>query len=259
MKYSPVGQYALLHIMLVSNVVVILLGTIVYIIDVIGGLTRVIRGRQGLEWLIFALIIAIVGGFFCVMWLFAYSTANYASGFGLDAENFVTTLINWNDGFVILIFALFLIGDASLLKSYSLGLSHCIRDGSHHVASECEERKRFAKDAIYLVDTPVLVGSVLLLFLNNVALNDARFATVGPEAYKYFIHSGAHLKSAEALSKIMPTVFVGGFSLGSMICQLAYSQIVFTVIILRNGGLKLAPWDSVKTLLSINKKTPSVV
>src|ERR1700690_605846 len=41
MRYSPVGEFALLHMMLISNVVVVMLGTVVYISDIYRGYNSV--------------------------------------------------------------------------------------------------------------------------------------------------------------------------------------------------------------------------
>ena len=239
MRYSTVEEYVLLYIMMISNVIIILLGTIVYIADVWDGLTGVIRGREGMEFLLCALFAAGGGVICCLAWFALYFSTNLLSAIGVDTQNLVNYLVAWNDGFVILVFIFFLIGDICLFKSYSQGSRHCHRDGVSEDAQECEARKRFAKDAIQFVDGPVLIGSVLLLIFSTLGLTDPRFAAEGPQIAQYATYSGAHMTSATPVGAFLPSVFVGGFSLGSISCQLAYSQIVFAVLILRHRGSSL--------------------
>lgn len=226
MAYSPVNEFALLHMLLVSNIVIVALGTAVYITEIFRGLNNT-SVKGGLFYLIFALLIAVGAIGLCGVWIMFYYETSRLAAIGVDSEVFASALIGHSDLFVIAVFLAFGVSDWLLAKGYDRDSAQCLEPANK---SECNARKRFAHDALILIDLPVLLGSLVLWLVANMLLSNSALVGLGPRSAELLAKAGLGTDGEQNLSRVISSTFAGGFSLGSIICQLAYSQFVFTVL-----------------------------
>jgi hypothetical protein len=217
--------------MLISNLVIVIFGTFVYIWDISAVFPKA-RVHPKSWMLLLVLLSAMSAVFACGIWILLYVTANILTSAGSDAGNLIATMINKNDIFAIIVFSLFLFGDLCLCHFYGLCREHYVELKDSESVQMFSRCWRFAKDSIYMIDIPVLLGSVLLMILTLFALPDPRFGGLGPKLTSTFSHYSNDY-TMTLLDKYLPNVFAGGFFLGAIICQLTYSQIVLAVLTVR--------------------------
>jgi len=212
---DPNQEVGILYMFLVANLFVIASGTLFYLYEVGHGLNNAEAGRIAILGAWSLALLTIVGNF---GWFLLFVVEN--SSFHETWKKIMVLAFNrgdvgylfaaTNDAFTAACFFAFLIADGLLILGYNSDLRRGRGvDRSPSRRWTFTEKKIFAWDSIMLVDLPVMLGSVVLLVLIYFLLDPTRVA------------------------------FDEGVILGSTVCQLAYSQIVFMVLNYRlTSGLR---------------------
>lgn len=233
MRYAPLNDFAILYMMLVSNAVVVALGTLVYIVEIWRGLDPAEVGRSHL---ISAMLLGVLGGVVVIGWAAFLFFSNFLALYGGDASKLSWMTLILNDAFIIGVFGCFGLADIFLAYGYHRDLKNCEDNNySERQKGIFEEKQRYALNCIWFIDVPVIIGSVVLFILTEFVL--PKYGQLTPAAVSIFDHDKVSIVSLMSLTHLSVNTFTAGFILGAVICQLAYSQIVFTAL---NVKLSLA-------------------
>jgi hypothetical protein len=226
MQYAPTSEFAILYMMIVSNAIVVVLGTWVYIGEIWRGFDPAESGRS---YLLAALLCGIAGMAVAIAWVGGVLFYNLLASLGGNASDMSWTFLKINDWFVIGIFFCFGVADVFLFLGYRRDLQNCEkRSYPADAARGFRQKKNFALNCIFFIDVPVIVGSFVLLLIAQFEL--PQFGQLTPFFFGLFVHDKIKVDTLTHLSQVTLNTFVAGFILGSIICQLAYSQMVFTVL-----------------------------
>lgn len=241
--YSPTKSYAVLFILLLSNMWVVFWGTILYFFDFQEKLQDhgTLSGgsfKWGQRW-----VLVCLGGI--IGWAFYFWYTILLTSYNLKIDSAVSDFVQWNTVFSLGIFIGFGVCDFCNLQGCKRLRWSARKEKLAAKEALFSKRADYCRDSILLIDAPVIAGCLLLLAVKLIIgghLGDIGLQKFGqyPDAkltqLLQSLHSpgGAEIRKASEIRGWFETIlardFEGGFSTGSLICELAFSQIVFMIL-----------------------------
>jgi hypothetical protein len=244
-QYSPTKSIAVLLVLILADIIVIFCGTLVFFRDFQRSMNE--HGHAAGNWFTHGqtcatlCLVVIFGWGFCISYFFIM-TSN-----GLKVDSAVSDFVNWNAIFSFVIFAGFAVCDYFNAKGCSATIAAAQkRKAPQWHVHLLKNRETYCWNAVWLVDAPVLIGSVLLFVISKLIISGAfgdlglqHLGDIQEEHLKAVIRpfqtpGGTGTMAADQLSSTIQLLvardFDAGFSTGALICELAFSQVVFMIL-----------------------------
>ncbi len=241
--YSPTNSYAVLFILLLSNMWVVFMGTAIYFGDFQTSLQD--HGAVSGEWfkrgqrMVVACLFGILG------WAGFFAYTDFLASYELKVDSAVSNFVQMNTWISLLIFVGFAVCDFCNLQGCKL-----VRLSARQQKLTAKEllfakRADYCRDSILLIDAPVIAGCLLLLLVKYIIAG--HFGHANLQLFGQYPDvkitsllgslnspSGVQMRQASEVKtwfeNTLAQDFEGGFSTGSLICELAFSQIVFMIL-----------------------------
>lgn len=245
-EHSPSKLYGVLIALLLIDLVVVFVGTFIYVVEVFLSVQG--EGKFGAPWLLLAFLAGLVGCVVIGFWMHQFSEASLQTS--MDGKNnpsaAVIDFVNSSSYFSVGLFLIFLICDLLYRKGCRLVCAKIDGGTDKTALQKYQVKERFCHNSIYFVDMPVFIGSLLLVAVSFFVLNGGLHETIHHltaaqiSAVPVFKNLDNPLgqTSLNEVEEVVFKNFQAGFSVGSLICEIAFSQIIFMFLnfrLMRSG------------------------